>query len=255
MKTNMRWIVGAMIAIIAACSVFLWVQGQGDEDILNGLDPESFDVEITCMDKKGQYLICNEGQDTVLVYDDVEVYVKKVDTLVKENGDETTTTTYKNSSFSKLEKSLQKGESVLLHLWLTEQGQIETIMMVETSFTDNNLSLANLEGLDPNSYQSTNVMLSISKKQLKLAPVNYTDAEQDKFEGLINQYSFAKNVKFYLGDITLTSDEAGNQTKNIQYAKLSYSDMLKLDKNAVVHVWFNENGEISHVLVHQETHI
>lgn len=252
MKTDMRVIVGLMIAVIVAGGLFLWTQDKSEEEILGSLNPESFDVETTCVRKEGQYLICNEGHDTFFVYDDVEVYVKNVDTVVKENGDEVTSTTYETSSLAKMEKTIEKNGSALLHLWLTEQGQIETIMVVESTFTNNNASLENLEGLDPNSYHSTNVMLSIDKKGMTLAPVNYTEEEKDKFEGLVNSYQFAKEVRFYLGGITLTVDENGNQTKNTQYVKLKYRDMLRLEKGAIVHVWINADGQVTDVLVHQE---
>lgn len=252
MKTDMKVIVGVMIAVILAGGLFLWGQGRSEEEILQSLDPESYDVELTCIEKDGQHLVCNEGQDTFLLYDDVQVYVKKMDTVVKENGDEITTTTYKTSSTGKLEKALEKRGSVLLHLWLTEQGQIESLMMVETSFTNNNATLKNLEGLDPGSYHGTNVILSMHRRGMKLAPVNYTEMEKEKFEEMVNDYAFAKNVRFYQGIVTTSEGEDGELLKNTQYGKLNYSTVKSMDKPVTAHIWFNENGKITHVLVHKE---
>lgn len=252
MKTDMKVIIGVMIAVIVAGGLFLWSQGTSGDEVLQSMDPESYDVELTCNQKDGEYLICNEGRDTFFLYDDVDYYVKKVDTVVKENGDEITATTYNTSSVSKLEKALEKNGSVLLHLWLTDHGQIESLMMVETSFTNNNASLKNLEGLDPGSYHGTNVVLSMNKKGMELAPVNYTEAEKDKFKDMVNEYAFANNVRFYIGTVTTTTVEDGSQLKNTQYGKLTYKDVKAMDKPFTAHIWFNENGNITHVLVHKE---
>ncbi len=252
MKTDMKVIVGVMIAVILAGGLFLWSQEKTADEILQSMDPESYDMEATCSEKDGQYLICNDGKVTLFLYDDIDVYVKKIDTVVKENGDEITTTTYKTSSVSNLEKALEKNDAVLLHLWLTDHGQIESLMMVETSFTNHNETLKNLEGLDPSSYHGTNVVLSVDKKGMKLAPVNYTEAEKDKFKEMINDYTFANSVRFYIGTVTHTEGEDGSVLKNTQYGKLTYDDIKDMDKLMTAHIWFNEDGKITHVLVHKE---
>ena len=139
-KNEMTLSVGIMIGIIVVAYIFLWATVQSTEERMEQLDPQSYDMEAICTEKTGHYLICNEGKDRMYVYDDVEVYIKQIDTVVKENGDLVTSVTYLASSIQELERTIDANQQVPLLLWLTKQGQIDVIMMVETTFTSYDLA-------------------------------------------------------------------------------------------------------------------
>ena len=48
MKKNVRTIVYVMILVVVAGGIYLWSQNGSGEDLLGGLDPDSYDVEATC---------------------------------------------------------------------------------------------------------------------------------------------------------------------------------------------------------------
>ena len=95
MKKNVRTIVYVMILVVVAGGIYLWSQNGSGEDLLGGLDPDSYDVEATCSGVEDHNLICNAGNDTYLYLDDVDVFLQKIDTTVDEKGDETTKVSYK----------------------------------------------------------------------------------------------------------------------------------------------------------------
>ena len=256
MKRNVRTIVYLMILVVIAGGIYLWSQSGSGEDLLKGLDPDSYDAEATCSGVEDHNLICNAGNDTYLYLDDVDVFLQKVDTVVDEKGDEETQISYKNSSIEDLKAKAKEGD-VPIHIWLTTTGKVRSIVILEQSYENNNASLVNLEGLEPSSFTSSNTILSMSKKGMKLAPINYNADEPDKFEGFINDYRFAKDVKFYSQTVKITVDGDNRDiNKNIQFAKTTYQkvrDNLEYSNNA--YIWLNKYGNISAVMVFTETRV
>lgn len=253
MKKSLRTIVYLMILTVVAAGIYLWSAGGDAEEVLGGLDPAGFDVEATCMGVHGNNLICNKGNDTYLYLDGTKVYKQKTKTEIKENGDEETKVSYKDYDIGKLEKKLGSGEEAVLRMWLTQNGKVKAIMVAESSFENNNASLATLEGLDPSSHDSSSVILKMSKYGMKLAPSGYKESEKDKFEALIRNYKFAKNVKFYTEKVTIKVAENGNRQKNIQYGKTTYTKVKeRMVIESDVYIWFNKNANISVVMVHSE---
>lgn len=253
MKKNLRVFVYFMVLVIAAGGFYLWSLGHGGEDVLKGIDPESYDIEATCIGIEDNNLICNAGNDMFLFLDGSRIYLRNYDVEIKENGDEEIQVSYKRFSLEELKSEIEEKESVPVYLWLTENGKVKTIMAGRESFENNNASLANLEGLDPNSYTATNVILSMDKGHMTLAPTGYTGESEEKFEGLISRYRFAKDVKFYKGTVTVTVAEDGERKRNLQYSKDSYSAVRKrLGQDLSAHIWINDDGNICAVLTHEE---
>lgn len=256
MKKNVRTIIYLMILVVVAGGVYLWSQNSSGEDLLNGLDPGSYDVEATCAGVEDHNLICNAGNDTYLYLDDVDVYLQKNDTVVDEKGDETTDVSYKNASIEDLIKKTKDGE-VSIRMWLTTNGKVERIIVLEQTYKNNNASLANLDGLEPSSFTSSNRILRMTRTGMRLAPINYKESESEKFEGFIKDYKFAKNVKFYSEKVKITVDGDNRDiNKNIQFAKTSYEqikDNLEYESNA--YIWFNQYGNISAVMVFTESRV
>lgn len=256
MKKNVRTIVYLMILVVVAGGIYLWSQNSAGEDLLGGLDPDSYDVEATCAGVEDHNLICNAGNDTYLYLDDVDVFLQKIDTTVDEKGDETTKVSYKNSSIEDLKKKTEAGE-VSIRMWLTTTGKVQSIMVLEQSYDNNNASLSSLNGLEPSSFTSSNTILSMNKNGMKLAPINYNEKEPEKFEGFIKNYQFAKNVKFYSETVKITVDSENKEVnKNIQFAKTTYQkikDNLEYADNA--YIWFNQYGNISAVMIFTETRV
>ena len=253
MKKSLTFIVFAMIAVIAAGGIFLWYQQRSGESILEGLDPESYDVEATCIGMDGNNLHCNAGNDNYLYLEGSRVLLRNYDVVIRENGDEEADISYRKFSLSKLKKEIEKEKEVPVYLWLTANGKVETIMVGRESFENHNGSLANLDGLDPNTASVTKVILSIHKTGMKMAPAGYTPETADKFEGMVRNYRFAKNVKFYRGTVTITVSEDGTRRRNLQYSGDSYEKLKdRLSKGQTAHIWFNKNGRISAVLAHEE---
>lgn len=252
MKKSLRSIVYLMILAVVAGGIYLWGAGGNTEEVLGGLDPAGFDVEATCSEMQGNNLICNAGNDTYLYLDGTKVYKQKTKTEIKENGDEETKVTYKDFDFDKLDKKLAGGEEAVLHMWLTQTGKVKAIIVVENVFENNNASQASLDGLDPSSHHAASVVLSMNKNGMKLAPMGYKASEKDKFEGLVHNYKFARNVKFYTENVTITVENKDRQ-KNIQYGKTTYKEIkekLPMDRDA--YIWFNKYGNISAVMMHTE---
>lgn len=253
MKKSLRTIVYLMIVCVVAGCVYLWAQGGTNEELLGGMDPEGFDVEATCIGVHGNNLICNKGNDTYLYLDGTKVYMQKTKTEIKENGDEETKVSYKDIDIDKLKKKAEKGEESVLRMWLTQTGKVKAIIACESSFENNNASQKVLEGLDPSSHDSSSVILKMSKYGMKLAPFGYRESEKDKFEALIRNYKFAKNVKFYTEKVTITLSEHKEKLKNIQYGKTDYKEVKKrlaIDPDA--YIWFDKNGNIMAVMIHSE---
>ena len=113
------------------------------------------------------------------------------------------------------------------HLWLTTTGKVQSIIVLEQSYDNNNASLANLDGLEPSSFTSSNTILSMKKNSMRLAPINYNADEPEKFEGFIKEYKLAKNVKFYSETVKITVDSENKEiNKNIQFAKTTYKKIF-----------------------------
>ena len=129
----------------------MWSQNGSGEDLLGGLDPDSYDVEATCSGVEDHNLICNAGNDTYLYLDDVDVFLQKIDTTVDEKGDETTKVSYKQYSIEDLQKKTEEGD-LSIRMWLTTTGKVQSIIVLEQSYDNNNASLANLDGLEPSSF-------------------------------------------------------------------------------------------------------
>ena len=254
MKKNIRIFVYVMIAIVVAGGIYLWSLRDTGEDVLSGLDPGSYDVQATCVGVDGNNLICNGGGDIFLFLDGSSIFLQKSAAQIKENGDEETKVSYRKFSLEELVQTIEAKNEVPVLLWMTQNGKVKTIMVLEETFENRSASLSNLEGLDPSGYTSTNVILSMNADGMDLAPFGYTEEEADKFSDLLSRYSFARNVRFYKAIVTISVDEDGNRQRNIQYAKDSYSalkDRLK-GEDLTAHIWLNAYGNISAVLVHEE---
>lgn len=255
MKKNLRVFVYLMIVIVAAGGVYLWSQNGSGEEILDGLAPDSYDVEATCIGVDGNNLICNAGNDTYLFLDGTKVYLRNYDVEITENGDEETKVSYKEFSFDKLKKEIEKKKEVPVYLWLTQNGKVKAVMAGRESYENNNASLVNLEGLDPNTSTATMVILDMDKNGMKVAPAGYTAEEADKFRDLITTYKFAKSVKFYTGTVTVTVDEDGSRSRNFHYEKDYYKNVnteSRIGQGIPAHVWLNQYGNVYAVLVHEE---
>ena len=121
------------------------------------------------------------------------------------------------------------------------------------TWKNNNSSLASLDGLDPDTKTSTNVILSMNRKEVKVAPAGYTEETADKFAELIGNYRFASNVKFYKATVTITVDSEGKRKRNIWYEKDSYSAVRqRIGQGLTAHLWLNDAGEVYAVLVDEE---
>ena len=256
MKKNVRTIVYVMILVVVAGGIYLWIQNGSGEDLLGGLDPDSYDVEATCSGVEDHNLICNAGNDTYLYLDDVDVFLQKIDTTVDEKGDETTKVSYKQYSIEDLQKKTEEGD-LSIRMWLTTTGKVQSIIVLEQSYDNNNASLANLDGLEPSSFTSSNTILSMKKNSMRLAPINYNADEPEKFEGFIKEYKLAKNVKFYSETVKITVDSENKEiNKNIQFAKTTYKkikDNLEYGNNA--YILFNKYGNISAVMIFTESRV
>ncbi len=253
MKKNFRVIVYLMIVVVAAGCVYLWSQRGSGEEILDGHEPDSYDIEATLEEIDGNNLICNSGNDMFLFLDGTKVYLRESNMEIKANGDEVTDVKYKEFSFEELEEELSEEETVPIYLWLTQNGKVKTIMASRESFENHNASLAALEGLDPYSHTASNVILSMNKTGMKLAPTGYTEEEKDKFADLISAYHFAKDVRFYRGKVTITVDSDGTRHRNIQYAKDSYASVRgRIGQGLSAHIWVNRFGNVYAVLIHEE---
>lgn len=253
MKKSITFMISVMIAVIAAGGIFLWYQQRSGESILEGLDPESYDVEATCIGISGNNLNCNSGNDNYLYLDGSRVILRNYDVEIQENGDEKTDITYRKFSLSRLKKEIEQKKEVPVYFWLTDNGKVKTIMVGRESFENHNASLVNLEGLDPNTAEVTKVILSMHKTGMKMAPAGYTPETADKFAGMIRNYRFAENVRFYRGTVTVRVDEDGRRQRNLQYSRDSYRELKdRLNQGQTAHIWFDENGRISAVLAHEE---
>lgn len=253
MKKNLRIVVYLMIVVIAAGGVYLWSQGASRDAILDGQDPESYDVAATCIDIEGNYLICNAGNDIYLYLDGTKVYLRNYDVEIEENGDETVKVSYEDFSFEALAEELEDNGQAPVYLWLTQNGKVKAVMVGRESFENHNVSLVALEGLDPNSYTSTNVILSMNKTGMEIAPTGYTEEEADKFRDLITTYRFAEDVRFYCGTVTTTVDSDGTRHRNFQYEKDSYTAVRqRIGQGLSAHVWVNGEGKVYAVLIHEE---
>ncbi len=253
MKKNLRVFVYLMVVVIVAAGVYLWANNRGNEEILEGLDPESYDIEATCIGIEGNHLICNAGNDMYLYLDGTKVYLRNYDVEQKENGDEVTSISYRDFSLDDLKKEIEDKNEVPVYLWLTQNGKVKIIMAGRETWVNNNSSLASLEGLDPDTKTSTNVILSMNKTEIKVAPAGYTADTADKFAELLSTYRFASDVKFYKGTVTVTVDSEGGRRRNIWYEKDSYSAVKqRIGQGLTAHLWLNEEGRVYAVLVHEE---
>lgn len=250
MKKSVRTIIYLMIVVVIAGGIYLWSRS-GGEGVLNGLDPASYDVEATCLGVENHNLVCNAGSDVYLYLDDVQVFLQKADTQIREDGDEETSVSYAESSLKELQEKIEKEGEVAITMWLTKAGKVKTMMIVEESFENNSKTLKLLEGLDPDSYTAANIVLNMDKDGARLAPINYTSAEKDKFAGYIKEYAFARDVRFYREQVKLTMKDEEVTGRNIRYAKLSYKQAKSLLSagNASVYVWFNQYGNISNMMI------
>lgn len=253
MKKNLRVVVYLMIVVIAAAGIYLWSQNQDEKEVLKNLDPENFDISASCSEIQDHILVCNAGNDEYLYLDGVKVYLQKSDTVIHENGDEEVKVTYKTYTMEEFQKDIEAKGDVPVALYLTANGKVKAIMVLEQSFENKNASLGSLENLDPSGYDSANVILSMDGEHMRLAPVNYTEAEADKFTGLVHDYPYGKAVGYYKETVTTTVDAEGNRYRNIQYAKSSEEEIKQnLGEGQNVYIWYNADGSISAVMLHQE---
>lgn len=253
MKRSLRSIVYLMIVLAVAASIYLWSQGNAGEEILKGMDPESFDVETVCTKAEGNMLFCNGENDAYLYLDGTKVYKEKIKTEVKENGDEEIKVSYKNSSVAKLQKLIKDKGEAHLHIWLTKTGKVKAMTIVEKSFENNNVSMAYLNGLDPDGYTNMSVILDMNKKNMTLAPMGYTEEEKDKYTGLINSFLLAGDAEFYTETVTISVEDDGARKRNIRYGKTSYDEVKKNFAEGIsAYIWLDEANRISAVMIHEE---
>ncbi len=252
MKKSLMMMICLMIAVVIAGGIFLWSRGSS-EGVLDGLDPDSFDAEVTCVALEDHTLVCNAGQDIYLYLDDVKVFLQTADTEIDENGDERIHVSYGKSSLEELEEKIAERGEISAAMWLTRAGKVKTVMILEESFVNNSASLVNLEGLDPGSYTAAGTALRLNRSSIRLAPVSYTVEEQDKFTEYIKDYPLSADVRFYHEIIRITEKETG-EDRNIRYEKLDLRQARELleEDGTAVFVWFGQQGEIVNVMLCSE---
>ena len=127
-------------------------------------------------------------------------------------------------------------------------------MMVETTYENNNASIAELDGLDPASFTSANTVLVIGSKGMKLAPINYDGADKEKYKGLIKIFNFAKKVDFYHVDVTNYDQQKDKVLRNIKYTKTNYTQTKErlAGGKGNAYVWINQSGKIYAVMTFAE---
>lgn len=253
MNKSLKVIIGVMIAVVIGGGVYLWKVGGSGDDILKKLDPASFDVSATCNKVDGNLLVCNKDNDTYLVLDGVKVYREKVQTVIDKDGNENKTVSYKNASLSEIESESKSSGNVSLKIWLTSNGKVKDIMIVEETYQDENESRNQLDGLNPANYTSENVALGVTQDSIRLAPANYNAGDPDKFAELIKDYKFAIKTVYCNVDITITEDENGNEKRNIRYSKSSYEEFNRdIEKGKHVYIWLTRYGNVYGVMTINE---
>lgn len=253
MNKRLKVMVGVMILVIIAGGVYLWSNSRS-KDMLANLDLKGYDITTTCARADEHTLVCNKGYDVYLYLDDMEVYLQKSKTVVDENGDERTFNEYKQSSMNQLMKKTKEDEDVPILIWMNGRGKVETVMMLETTYENNNASIAALEGLDPSKYTSANTVLDIDRKGMQLAPVHYDGKEKEKYQGTVKTFKFAKAVRYYHVEITNFEDKEDKVFRNTSYSKSDYAKTKTRLANGREHayVWINQNGRIYAVLTYTE---
>ena len=242
-----------MLVVLFAGAAYLFYTGHDDQGALKGIDPESYDIETTCTEIDGNTLTCNEGNDMYLVLSGTKVYKEKIKTTIEENGDAKTESTFSDIPASDLDKAIKNSGSVNLRLWMTPNGKIDCIMMVETVQENNCKTLKNLEGLDPGSYNAVNLVTAIDDNTITLAPVNYNEDNKDKLAEFVKQYTFSQGVKFYHIDLQVevkdTKAREVTTVKHIEYSKTDFESTKKmLNDNNMVYIWFDKAGNVENVI-------
>lgn len=246
---NTKIMIYIMIAVLIAGAGYLYATGQKSEGVLKGLDPESYDIAATCTKVEDNTLVCNEGNDQFLVLSGTNIYVEKVKRVIEENGDEKTSVSYNEASTKLLKKKINENGSVWLKLWMTPNGKVDCIMIHDETIENKSKTLAELQGLDPNTYNAENIVIDINEKGIKLAPANYSEENKDKLQEFVKTCLFSENVGFYHIDIKEKIKDNKIEARNIQYAKYDFNRTKEaIEKNKQVYVWFNEQGNIDAIM-------
>lgn len=242
-----------MLAVLFAGAAYLFYTGHDDQGALKGIDPESYDIETSCTEIDGNTLTCNEGNDMYLVLSGTKVYKQKIKTTISENGDVKTENIFSDITSSDLKKTIEDTGSVNLRLWMTPNGKIDCVMMVEEVQENKCETLKNLEGLDPGSYNALNLVTAMDTKTITLAPVNYTEENKDKLAEFVKQYNFSSNVKFYhidiVEEVSMKENEEVRTMKHIEYSKSDFEgtkNLLATDRQA--YIWFDKAGNVENVV-------
>ena len=253
MKKNLRTMIYVMIAVLLAGGIYLWSESGNHRDVLNGLDPEGYDVEAMCSSFDGRMLICNAGNDTYLCLDDCRVYLRNYDVNIDENGDESVKVSYGAFSPEDLKKELSEKGEVPVYLWLTKGGKVYAMMAGRQTYQNHSSSLSEIDELVPGTHTATCVILSIDENGMKTAPYGYTAEEKDKFAELLSSYTFSKDVKFYRGTVTTTVEQDGARKRNFRYEKDSLQAISgRLGEGLTAHIWLNDAGAVTAVMIHEE---
>lgn len=249
MKINTKTMVFIMIGVLLAGGIYIFNVGSKPEGKLNGIDPASYDISATCTEVDDNMLMCNEGNDMYLVLNDTDVGVEKSHIVINEDGDEKINVTYRESSMEDLKNAIEKNGTVSLNLWMTSNGKVEYILMLEESIDNYSETLSGLGDFDPESYNSENTVVSMDNWYVTLAPANYSAENKDKLKEFVKTYEFAENAEYYRVSIKEVMEGKKIKKRNFRYmhinAAVAYEDV---EKNNLVRVWFDNEGRIAKMM-------
>ena len=249
MKINTKTMVFVMIAVLLVGGIYIFNIGSKPEGKLKGIDPTSYDISATCTEVDDNMLLCNEGNDMYLVLNDTDVVVEKSHIVINEDGDEKISVSYRNSSMEDLKKAIEKEKSVSLNLWMTSNGKVEYILMLEESINNYSKTLSELGDLDPESYNSENTVLDFDDYSMTLAPANYTAENKDKLKEFVKVHPLADDVNYYKVSIKETMNGEKVEKRNFRYMHVNAAVAAEdLENNNLIRVWFDDEGKSVNVM-------
>lgn len=250
--------ISIMIAVMLAGGIYLFASGHDKEEALRGIDPSSYDIVASCSQIDGNIIVCNEGNDHFLVLNGTAVYKDKVKSIIEKDGTVDIKHTYSESAVDELQKLVDEGP-VILRLWMTPNGKIDCIMIVEESLENRSETLAAMDGIEPDSYSSENIVTELKKNSITLAPANYTEENKDKLDDFVRSYRISPDTGFYHIDLEtkiLKDEDSGKEEVipvKVTYSKYDYKKTLNfLGKDRRVFVWLDDKGMVKNLMTIHE---
>lgn len=244
-----------MIIVLFAGGIYLFATGHDKEGALRGIDPQSYDIVTSCTKVDGNIIVCNGGNDQFLVLNDTKVYKDKVDSFVDEKGYIEVEHSYSESDVNELKSAIEEKGTVVLKLWMMSNGKIDCIMMVDEILENKSETLAQMNGISPDSYSSESIVTGMKNNRITLAPANYSEENKEKLAEFIRTYRIAEDAGFYHVDLvceTVVDEEYEREQiipRRITYSEYSYKqtkDFLK--KKGHAFVWLDENGVVKNIM-------